>query len=245
MRFIFSITTWLAVFLPWGAVARADFADDLARIHLEAIGGKKHVLELRSLKATGVTKIRGEELSFVMWAARPMCVRTETTADGRVLTQGYDGVNPPWVMDSRTGKIQEMNAVAARGFGAEASFDDPLVLKGKRGVSLDYAGEAEIDGKPVFKLLVTENFTQTSFLYLDAATYMIVRREVEKPGAKGLEKVETLYGDYSPVNGVMLPYRIIEKAGGQVRSETVLTQIEANPPLAEGLFSRPVVAAKP
>lgn len=239
------ITISLGFFLSGETSARADFADDLARIHLEAIGGIKHVLELKSLRATGVTKIQGEELSFVMWAARPMCVRTETTSAGRVLTQGYDGVNPPWVMDSRTGKIQEMNAVAARAFSAEASFDDPLVLKAKRGVSLDYAGETEIDGKPVFKLLVTENFTEMSFLYLDTATYMIVRREVEKTGPNGREKVETLYGDYSPVNGIMLPYRIIEKTGGRVRSETVLQQIEANPPLVEGLFSKPVVAVKP
>lgn len=224
---------------------RADFADDLARIHMEAIGGKQRVLELKALRASGTTKIDGEELSFVMWAARPNLVRTETTSKGRVLTQGYDGVNPPWVMDSKTGVIREMGAMAARVFDADVEFDDPLVLIGKRRISVDYAGETEIDGKPVFKLLVTENFTVTFSLYLDHSTYFIIRRDMEKQGVRGPEIVVTEYSDFSQLNGVMLPYRIVQKVNGDVRYETVLTHIDANPPLLPGLFSKPVMTVKP
>ncbi len=231
--------------LSWGASARADFADDLARIHLESIGGKQRLLALKSLRASGVTKIEGESLSFVSWAARPNLVRTETTSKGRVVTQGYDGVNPPWMVDSKTNHVREMGAVAARVFSADADFDDPLVLRGKRMIAVDYAGETEIDGVAVFKLLVTQNLTESSFLYLDHSTYFIIRRDVVKPGAKGPVTIETHYADFSPVNGVMLPHRIIEKADGVLRYETVLETIEANPAIMPGLFSKPVVTAKP
>lgn len=212
---------------------------------MEAIGGRQRLLALKALRATGVTKIQGEELHFTMWAARPDLIRTETTSKGRVLTQGYDGVNPPWVLDSKTGLVREMGAVAARAFAADVDFDDPLVLRGGRQISLDYAGETEIDGKPVFKLLVTENFTVTFSLYMDRSTYFIIRRDMVKPGVNGPETVVTEYGDFSPVNGVMLPYRLVEKVGGAVRYETVMEHIEANPPLMPGLFSRPPAAAKP
>ncbi|MFA6287391.1 MAG: hypothetical protein WC661_08390 [Opitutaceae bacterium] len=234
-----------AFVLPWCASLRADFADDLARIHMEAIGGKKSLLELKALRATGVTKILGEELSFVMWAARPNLIRTETTSKGRVLTQGYDGVNPPWMVDSKAGVVREMGAVAARVFEADVEFDDPLVLRGARKISMDYAGEAEIDGKPVFKLLVTENFTVTFTLYLDRSTYFIIRRDMIKPGSRGPETVVTEYSDFSQLNGVMLPYRIVQKVDGQVRYETIMAHIDANPPIMPGLFSRPVITVKP
>ena len=212
---------------------------------MEAVGGQQRLLELKSLRASGVTKIEGESLRFVMWAARPNLVRTETTSKGRVVTQGYDGVNPPWMTDSQTNQIREMGAVAERAFSADADFDDPLVLRGKRPISVDYAGETEIDGVPVFKLLVTENFTESSFIYLDRSTYFIIRRDVVKPGREGPVTVETHYSDFSLVNGVMLPRRIVEKARGKVRFETVLETIDANPALMPGLFSKPVVAVKP
>jgi len=212
---------------------------------MESIGGREQVLALKSLRASGVTKIAGEELHFVMWAARPNLIRTETTSKGRVLTQGYDGKNPPWMLDSKVGQVRVMGAAAARAFGTDADFDDPLVTIGKRPIALDYAGEAEIDGKPVFKLLVTENFTETSFVYLDRSTCFLIRHDVVKPGRQGPEVVETDYGDFSPVNGVMLPHRIIEKAAGTVRYETILDRIEANPVIMPGLFSKPADVAKP
>ncbi|HTJ77907.1 MAG TPA: hypothetical protein VL357_02850 [Rariglobus sp.] len=236
---------FIALFFTGCASLRADFSDDLARIHLESIGGRQQLLALKSLKATGVTKIGGEELHFVMWAARPNLIRTETTSNGRVLTQGYDGANPPWLVDSKNGLVHVMGAVAARAFSADADFDDPLVLRGGRQISLDYAGETEIDGKPVFKLIVIENFTETSFIYLDRFTYFLIRHEVVKSGPRGPEIVATDYSDFSPVNGIMLAHRITEKAGGRVRYETILDQIDANPVITPGLFSKPTITVKP
>lgn len=246
-RFVLSLSIkiFLVFVLFWSALLRADFADDLARIHMEAIGGFKNLVMLKALRATGVTKIDGEELRFVMWAARPNLIRTETTLKERVLTQGWDGVNPPWLMDSKNGGILEMGAVAARAFDADAEFDDSLVLKGARRISVDYAGETEIDGKLVFKLLVTENFTESFVIYLDRSTYFIIRRDMEKPGAHGKEVVITEYKEFSPVNGVMLPHRIVQKVAGRVCYETLLEQIDANPPIKPGLFSRPLILVKP
>ena len=224
---------------------RADFADDLARIHTESIGGRQQLLALKAFKATGTTKIGGEELRFTMWAARPNLIRTETTSNGRVLTQGYDGKNLPWIVDSKNGQVREMGAVAARAFSTDADFDDPLVLRDGRQISLDYAGETEIDGKPVFKLIVIENFTQTSSIYLDHSTYFLIRHDVVKPGRRGPETVETDYSDFRPINGVMLPHRIVEKASGEVVYETIMERIEANPTIMPGLFSKPAITVKP
>lgn len=227
-----------------GASLRADFADDLARIHMESIGGKQSILSLKSLRATGVIKIKGETLNLVMWAARPNLLRTEITSKGRVLTEGYDGTNPPWAMDSKTGVVKEMGLVAARAFDVDADFDDPLVLRGSRPIAMDYAGEGRIGGKQVFKLLVTQNFTEIFALYLDRSTYFIIRREKTRTGPNGPEILVTEYSHFSPVNGVMMPYHIVETVGGEVRSETVLDRIEGNPALMPGLFAKPPGKAK-
>ena len=242
-------TLWIIILALGGLTGvspvRADLAVDLARIHVEAIGGRERLQALKAFRVSGFTLIQGKELRFVMWAARPNRVRTETTSGGRVLTQGYDGVNPPWVLDSRTGKVIEMGGAAARAFSADANFDDPLVAWESRNVALDYAGEAEIAGRPVFKVLVTQNFTESSLVYLDHETYFIIRRDVTRSRDGRMETVETYYSDFSAVNGIIMPHRITEKAAGQLRHETVMELVEANPALMPGFFSRPVVVAKP
>ena len=240
---------WIMIFVLNGltgvSLVRADFAADLARIHVEAIAGQERLQKLKALRATGFTHIQGKELRFVMWAERPNRVRTETMNAGRVLTQGYDGVNPPWVLDSKTGKVVAMGVEAAREFSADADFDDPLVARGSRTVTMDYAGETEIEGHPVFKLLVTQNFTESSFVYLDNKTYFIIRRDITKVRGGVSETVETYYSDFSSMNGIILPHRITEKSAGQLRHETVLEFVEANPVLMPGFFSRPIMTAKP
>ncbi len=224
---------------------RADFAQDLARIHTEAIGGKARLQELKTLRATGFTRIQGKELHFVMWAERPNHIRTETTSAGRVLTEGYDGVNHPWLLDSKTGKVIEMGTEAAREFSADADFDDPLVTIGTHTVCLDYAGETEIDGRPVFKVLVTQDFTESSFIYLDNETYFIIRRDVTRARGGVSETIETYYSDFRAINGIILPHRIIEKTAGRLRHETVMETIEANPAIMLGFFARPNATVKP
>lgn len=223
---------------------RADFADDLARVHLEAIGGRAAVVKLGALRITGATYANGKELKFVLWARRPNLMRIETTAGGRVLTQGYDGKNPPWLMDSQTGRIDAIEPVAARTFVANADFDDPLVLREGRKISLDYGGKETINGVQVFKILVTENFTQTSILYLDCDTAMLLRRDDMDIAGNGPKLTETDYENYCPVAGVMLPFRIVQKADGQVISETIVDKITPNPAMKPGLFTRPLIITK-
>ena len=138
-----------------------------------------------------------------------------------------------------------MGAEAAREFSADADFDDPLVAMGSRTISLDYAGKTEIDGRPVFKLLVTQNFTESSFVYLDNKTYFIIRRDITKVRGGVSETVETYYSDFSSMNGIILPHRIVEKAAGRLRHETVLEFVEANPSIMPGFFGRPVATVKP
>src|SRR5471032_3339999 len=66
-------------------IARADQAADIARIHLEAIGGRERVDKLRGLRVTGFVVVGDKRVRFVMIAARPDRVRLETASDGRTL----------------------------------------------------------------------------------------------------------------------------------------------------------------
>lgn len=234
-----TITSWLAGWLLLAGALRADRVDDLVRLHLAAIGGQEKVQALRALRSTGVTRVQGRELRFVLWAARPNLVRLEQTAEGRSLMEGYDGQGTPWVLDMTTHDVLPLGAEASRAFIADAEFDDPLLAGKERHFTADYEGEAELEGHRTIKLLITQNLAGTFHLFLDANTYLIVRKESIRAGLLGEEKVEILYADFRLVAGVIVPFHITERTGGTVQHEITLETIEANPALPPGTFSPP------
>ena len=108
---------------------------------------------------------------------------------------------------------------------------------GDRKVSLDYAGEVKSGATEWLKLVVTQNYTTTSFVYLDPATYLIVRRDVVRR-VEGKEVVlRTDYSDFRPVQGVLLSHRwVISQDGKQLR-ETVIERMEPNPVFTDEVFA--------
>src|SRR4051812_1651852 len=142
MTFRLNLFCWiplLAVALP----ARADRVEDLARIHIEAIGGQQRIAALSALRATGRVVANGKQVHFTLTAARPASVRLETENGGRSLVQASDGAEPAWEFDTGSWPPQyrPMAEANAKMFVADAEFDDPLVAGAARGYVFDYAGE--------------------------------------------------------------------------------------------------------
>jgi hypothetical protein len=231
----------LVLLIP-ASLARADRAADLVRIHIEAIGGEERIKALAALRATGEVVAAGKKMRFTLIAARPDKVRLETENGGRSLVQATDGRNPPWEFD--TGhwppQYRNMAATVAKTFAADAEFDDPLVGGERRGFVIEFAGEVEVEGKKLLRLLVTHQMTETFALLLDPDTYFVVRRlEDRKNAFAGMSHIVTQYGDFRPVAGVLLPHRIAMAIDGRAVQETRIDTIDANPEIAPDTFTRP------
>lgn len=229
-------------------LARADQATDIAQIHLEAIGGRKRIEALRALRMSGQVVVGERKLRFTMIAARPDRVRLETESNGRTLVNASDGVEPPWEFDTGNWppRYRDMDAGAARGFTADAEFDDPLIAGPARGFTLDYAGVAEIDGKKYLRMLVTKDLKTSFSLLLDEETYFIVMRVEERTTAAGRKRnIVTRYDDFRPVDGVLLPHRVTLLTDGRIEQRMAMERIETNPEITAETFTRPKPVVPP
>jgi len=224
------------------AGARADRAGEIAAIHVEATGGQARIEALAALRATGHVVTGGKRVRFVLIAARPNRIRLETEAEGRTLVQVSDGVSPPWEYDTGQWppKHRAMAPHVAKTFSADAEFDNPLIAGKARGFVLDFAGELEVDGRKLLRLLVTRRLTESSHLLLDAETYLIVLRTETRTSAVGRPlQIVTRYDDFRPVQGVLLPYEVTVEVDGRVSQRTKIDTIDANPEISPATFARP------
>lgn len=229
--------------------ARAELADDLARIHVEALGGVKRLERLNALRVMGRTEIRGHTLSFVMWAERPNRVRIETSAHGALRVQAWNGVDVPWVrtMSAEGGdRVRRMSEGEARDFVVDADFDDALVDPVGRGYELGYEGERVEQGRSVHRIRVRHPGGEMFWLSLDQVTFLIVSRQSVRRLSDGREvSIETRYGDFRPVQGVLLPRRMEVAADGALLHTTILETVDPNPRIAPGFFDEPDASVTP
>jgi len=238
---------WPAVLaVAFVAPARANRGDDLARIHLEALGGRERVTALAAVRATGYVLQGGKRVNFYMIAARPSKLRLEMEGGSRTMVQAYDGVDAPWEFD--TGKWPPryiaMAENSARTFVADAEFDDPLVSAETRGYAFDFGGEVQGDGRPMLRVLVTRNLKEQFSLLLDAETYLIAMR-VERRSSVGGRPIQivTRFDDYRPVEGVLLAHKVTVAVDGQMTQQSIIESIEPNPRTTVDTFTRPKAAA--
>lgn len=238
---MFSVLFRICIVLGGGSVARADdVAADIARIHLQAIGGESRVMRLESFRAAGQSRVGEFTLDFQMWAQRPRSVRIEVMTQNQMLIQGWDGENEPWVQNGEGGEVQFMPSALASRFKLESAFDTPLIRPKERGYVLEYAGEDEVGERPVVKIFATRGLTDHSTLYLAADTYFIVRQDRVRNAPDGSRiDTQTSYGDFRPVLGVIMPHRIVVRENDSVVSDVLLNWMEPNPPLSNGDFAVP------
>lgn len=229
--------------LAFGLLSTAwadDLAGDIARIHVEAIGGKARVERLKSVRAAGIVRLGDNEMEFQMWAARPNRIRIEVARGSVTLVQGWDGETEPWLQEGTEGQLITMKGQVAMDFKGDSEFDDPLFRPKERGYTLEYAGEEEVEGGSVVKLLVTRSMTDQVTLYLASDTYFIVREDRSQRLMNGeVDETQTYYDDFRPVLGVTLPHSITMQSGDEILSQTVLTWIEPNPPVEDDYYEKP------
>lgn len=242
--------------LPCLAVTPATAQEDdvptvpeLVAKNLEARGGAEDLRGVGSARFQGTMTVGGggqdgemQPAPFTLEWERPSRVRMEMTLEGMPMVQGYDGQvswqltpflgpEPRRMTEEEARAVERMAGMAVEGL---------LLDWEERGRKVEALGMAEVDGEPVHRLRVTDEAGHVTDLYLDADTYLERRLEEERKQPGGTVKVVTNLGDYRPVDGVLLPFRVEQQAEGAPAGQRFeLEKIELGVDFPQGHFAMP------
>ncbi len=164
----------------------------------------------------------------------------------RVFTEAYDGVGA-WQMDV-AGKVNDVNAAGARAL--RHSTELPINLRGlhelrSRGHALTLRGMATADGRSEYVVEVELLDGFEIDYYLDSETFMISRSRNRRALHPDVDQTETViesrFGDYRPVAGVMRNFETADRdvLSGEQLANVVVTEMRANVAIEDGFFDRP------
>lgn len=240
--------TFLLLLLLASSLASAEGAIDVDEIvsrHIEALGGIDRLRAIHSVRMSGrVTAGGGREALVVREVQRPDRIRTEFTYQGVTGVYAFDGENG-WKISPFDGSFapERMEEEEARQAADQADIEGPLVDWKAKGNRVALLGKDVLGGRDVYKLEVTLRSGRVVRQYIDAETFLRVRADSTRLVRGHSLEIETTFGDYREVQGVLFPHAIGTGAAGRPqRLEIAVEEIEVNPTLEEERFRMPALA---
>lgn len=221
--------------------------DDLINKNIEAHGGLAKLKAIKSIKMSGkMTLHQGMEAPFIFQKKRPHFVRVEFSLQGLTGIQAYDG-EAGWMLMPFMGAKdpQKMPEEEKEDIAEQADFDGPLVDYKEKGHTLELLGKEDVEGSEAYKLKLTLKNGKVRYIYLDPEsgleikTTSIIKRE-------GVESsIDTFYGDYKTVDGVVFPFSIENKIKDQPGPQYSVEKVEFDVVMDDSIFQMPAAREQP
>ncbi len=245
---IIGLTTFSLVASPLSAQSSAPrTADEIIARYLKTVGGMDKIQAVKTLRRVGKYNGGGGfEAIIVQENKRPNLVREEFSLQGMTGINAWDG-RTGWKIDPFGGKKdpEALSEDEMRSIVEDADFDEPLVNYREKGNKVELVGTDQIEGTDVYKLRVTLKSGDVRTYYMDTDYFVPIKMD-EKRTIRGTEQeIETTLGDYKEVAGWFMPFSIESGFKGQGKGKVTFEKIDANVPIEDTRFVKPVVGPPP
>jgi outer membrane lipoprotein-sorting protein len=222
-------------------------ADQIVEKHLSALGGREALGKITSRRAAGTVTVAtpmgplSGPLEMVAKAPNKMLaeMRIDLTSVGgpgeMVITQMFDGANG-WNLNS----LQGDTAMSGDQLDASRnnSFPSPLLKYKELGMTATLDGAQQVNGKAAHVVLFTPKTGPAERMFFDAESFLIVR-STSSLTLPQVGKTETVSepSDYRTVDGVKVPFKLVQSAGEQTVTFT-FDKVENNVAVDDARFVR-------
>jgi len=235
----------VAVFAFSGPALAMD-ADELIEKHLEATGGREAMDAIQSAKVSGKFMTQGMEFPFSMVQKRPNFLRIEADVMGMSMVQAFDG-EKGWSINPMAGSTdaQPMGEFENKSFKMQADMEGGLAGYKKKGYTVEYLGEEEVEGTPCHKLRMDTKEDIVIDFFFDTEYFLIIKQATTMTMDENVVESQTYMSNYQEVGDIIMPFAVETRMGDVVANNIVFDTVEQNIELDDSLFVMPEKAAAP
>lgn len=231
------------------SLVRGQTADEVITNYIKARGGLTKIKAVQSERVTGsITLGPGVEGSLIYERKRTLKMRMEIILGGQSFLRIYDGKGTGWTYNpfAPNASVQPMAEDELRSIVEEADFEGPFVDYKSKGNQIEFMGKEQVEGKPAYKLKLTNKSKESSYFLFDASTGLIMKWQgTRKLSDKDL-LWETNFRDFREVEGLKYPF-LVESgpAGTDQFQKIVADKIEVNISIDDARFGKPNIPTPP
>lgn len=218
------------------------YAQDAGKIlesYFETIGQDK-LIKVNSVSATGKISQMGMEMPFRTVAKRPGMGYLEAEFQGTLMKMGYDGENgwmiAPWSGSAEPIDLAGPDVKQVKDIG---DIDSPLWNWKEKGHQLEYAGSEDMEGSRVHVLKLTKDDGDIVDFYIDADNNVVLKTKTKIVVNESEIEVETFLSNYQEVDGIIQPFTIESRMGGQTTSTITIEEVKYDEKIDDAMFVKP------
>ena len=219
-------------------------ADELIAKNIEATGGMDKIKSVKSLFIEGNILAQGMEFPFTMSQKRPGKIRIDATVMGMTMVQCY-AADQGWTINPITGSTdpQPMPEIEAKSFALQADMDGPLVDYKKKGSTVEYIGEEDVEGTPTYRISLDNQDGIIMDFYMDKEYFLTILQESRMTVDGNEMTTKTYMSDFQEVEGMTIPFAVETRMGGTVASQIKFKSVILNQDIDDSIFQQPAAAA--
>jgi zinc protease len=199
--------------------------------YIEAIGGKDKLYGVIDRTTIMSGSVQDIDISIIIYQKAPN-KRKQVTKVGsnkqEIIYNGERGIT------KMGGKEEEIKGTELEKLKYESTIALLPDLE-YYGITLDFEGTETVDSAETYKIVMTLPSGIKWTQYYDTETHLKVKESkyIQTPG--GLFEQEIRYDDYREIEGILYPFKIVQKLGNQVMDFTVIS-IKVNTGLIDREF---------
>jgi len=219
---------------------KAQTADEIIAKHVDALGGKDKIAQIKSVYIENSTEVMGNEAPTKVYVLNGKNYRMESDFGGQTMVQvvsdkggwaimPFGGSTDPAAMSDDQFKQGVDNIYLA----------DPLTNYAANGAKVELQGQEKVGDVNAYKIKYTNKFGIETTYYIDPTTYYFVQ-SVRQGNVMGQEvTVTTTYSNYQKTDfGLMMPYTVNVDMG-QFALTNNTKKVEVNKDIDPKIFDMP------
>lgn len=220
--------------------AKAQTAEDVVAKHVEAIGGKDKLSQIKSVYIENKADVMGNESQSKATLLNGKGYKSEMDFNGQQIVQVITDKGG-WAINPFAGS-SDAQAVPPDQYKTIEDgiyFPDPLYNYAEHGAKVELLGQEKIDTINAFKLKYTNKDSSEITYYIDPSTWYIIEA-LKKGNVQGQDiEIKTTYSNYKKTDfGVSVPSSTSVDMG-QFALNINQTNLEINKDVDPAIFEMP------
>ncbi len=229
----------LVMMLVAAQFATGQTVDEVINKYIDSTGGKDKLNSIKSIYMEGTTQMMGNELTIRITKEQGKLSRTEFEMGGSTGFKLFTNKDAWLYIPMRSPSPVKLSDAAVASMQTELDIEGPLVDYVTKGHKAELVGKDTLNGNTCYKIKLTTATGKEIFFWIDSKTYLIDQTSQQSP-AMGDGKMPittiTVYKDYSPVNGVMIPHTVDISGGRGMNGSTIFDKVDINIPVDPKLY---------
>ena len=203
---------------------------------IAAYGGEEALAKIRTVYTKGSiqTLMRDEKGISTRYFKRPRKLRAElfyTRASETRIVNGFQG----W-RGSDSVSLREVHGPPYLAMAYQFKYLDLPFGFLDKGYKITYLGGEALHGVPVEVLQLVDDEGPTMRVYVDSVTHLITRVVGTFGAGQGTTELAAEFSDYRTVEGIKVPFRVVNFSGTNKIAETLVVEVRFNRDMPDSLF---------